>query len=175
MKRLSIFLLVSALFSCVWSQSVPRFSKYDVALTGCKVYLPNDPGEFEMTLSEDESQVYTAEVVHNDFNFGVIVVKFSEPLDDDEEVKTDMITSYLDFLQDQFGITGAAGYGKGHTMESAPDAVGVIDYWEDNDGLQYAVKSWCDGEFLAVLILYGNGEYPYFNAQEMFLNGFRFN
>jgi hypothetical protein len=85
-----------------------------------------------------------------------------------------MITSYLDFLQGQFGITGAAGYGKGHTMETAPNAIGVIDYWEDAEGLQYAVKSWCDGDFLSVMILYGAGEYPIFNAQEMFLNGFRF-
>jgi hypothetical protein len=174
MKRSALLLLFTALCTLAWSQTVPRFTKYDVGSTGCKVYLPADPGEFELTLSEDQSEVYTAEAVHNDFNFGVIVVKFSEPLMDDADEKTDMVTSYLDFLQEQFGITGAAGYGKGHTMESAPRAVGVIDYWEDNNGVQYAVKSWCDGDYLAVLLLYGAGEYPYYNAQEMFLNGFRF-
>ncbi|MEY3443791.1 MAG: hypothetical protein RLZZ519_2072 [Bacteroidota bacterium] len=174
MKRLSILSLLIVLTSVVWSQSVPRFAKYDIAETGCKVYLPEDPGEFEMSLSEDNSEVFTGEVTHNDFNFGVILVKFSEPIGKDKETMNDMITSYLDFLQTQFGVTGSAGYGLGHTLESAPDAVGVIDYWEDADGLQYAIKSWCDGDFLAVLMLYGAEEYPIFNAQQMFLEGFRF-
>lgn len=174
MKRTSILIALFTLVTLAWGQSVPRFAKYDVAETGCKVYLPADPGEFELTLSEDKSEVYTAEVTHNDYNFAVIVVKFSEPIGDVDDDKTDMVTSYLDFLQGQFGITASAGYGKGHTMESAPDAVGVIDYWEDNEGLQYAIKSWCDGNYLSVLMLYGQGEYPIFNVQEMFLNGFRF-
>jgi hypothetical protein len=174
MKRLSILFLMIALSAAAWSQSVPRFAKYDVAETGCKVYLPADPGAFEKSLSEDDSEVYTAETIHDDFNFAVIVVKFSEPIGKDTEVLNDMITSYLDFLQTQFGVTGSAGYGLGHTLESAPDAVGVIDYWEDADGLQYAIKSWCNGDFLSVMLLYGAGEYPIFNAQQMFLDGFRF-
>lgn len=157
-----------------WSQSVPRFKKYDVAQTGCAVYLPADPGEFSMTLSEDESEVYTAEVGHGDFSFAVIVVRLKEPLNDNADEKNDLMTAYLDFLQDQFSVTEAAGYGWGHTLESAPKAVGVIDYWEDADGLSYAVKAWCDGNVLSVLMLYGKGEYPYFNAQQMYLDGFRF-
>lgn len=175
MKRILILSLIAAFAAVSQAQTVPRFARYDVAGTGCKVYLPADPGGFEMTLSEDSSEVYTAEVQDPDgFNFAVIVVKFSEPLSDDDDEKTDMMTSYLDFLQEQFSISGAAGYGKGHTMENAPEAVGVIDYWEDEDGLQYAVKSWCDGKFLAVMMLYGSEEYPLYNAQDMFLNGFRF-
>ena len=175
MKRLSLLVLLFTLATTLAAQvAVPRFAKYDVGKSGCKVYLPADPGEFEMTLSEDQSEVYTAEVLKDDFNFAVIVVKLAEPIGDDADVKNDMMTSYLDFLQDQFGISGAAGYGLGHTLESAPDAVGVIDYWEDADGMQYAVKSWCDGHYLSVLMLYGAEEYPIFNAQQMFLDGFRF-
>jgi hypothetical protein len=174
MNRYAFLLLFLAAGILTYAQSVPRFAKYDIAETGCKVYLPSDPDEFELTLSEDKSQVYTGEVTHEEFNFAVILVKFSEPIGDDADIKNDMITSYLDFLQTQFGVTGSAGYGLGHTLESAPNAVGVIDYWEDSDGLQYAVKSWCDGDYLAVMILYGAEEYPIFNVQEMFLNGFRF-
>jgi len=174
MKRFLILPLLLVLTTVAWSQSVPRFAKYAIAETGCNVYLPGDPGAFEMSLSEDNSEVFTGEVTHNDFNFAVILVKFSEPIGNDKETMNDMITSYLDFLQTQFGVTGSAGYGLGHTLESAPGAVGVIDYWEDADELQYAVKSWCNGEFLAVLLLYGAEEYPIFNAQQMFLDGFRF-
>jgi hypothetical protein len=174
MKRIGLIVLLMAVATYGWTQSVPRFAKYDIAETGCAVYLPGDPGEFDLTYSEDSSEVYTGEVTHEDFNFAVILVKFYEPLGDENEVKNDMIKGYLDFLQGQFSITGSAGYGEGHTMDAAPNAVGVIDYWEDSDGLQYAIKSWCDGKFLAVLLLYGNEEYPIFNAQQMFLDGIRF-
>ncbi len=175
MKRLSLLLLLFAFATALTAQiAVPRFSKYDVGKTGCKVYLPADPGEFEMTLSEDQSEVYTGEVDKDDYNFAVIVVKLSESIGDDNDVKNDLITAYLDFLQEQFSVTSTAGYGLGHTLESAPNAVGVIDYWEDSDGLQYAIKSWCDGKILSVMLLYGAEEYPIFNVQEMFLNGFRF-
>ena len=86
----------------------------------------------------------------------------------------DLTMPYPDFLQEQFAVIASAGYGKGHTLESTPAAIGVIDYWENVDGLQYAVKAWCDGDYLAVLLLCGPQEYPVFSVQEMFLNGFRF-
>lgn len=175
MKRFPIlFTLLLMAGSVAFGQSVPRLAKYTVGTTGCAVYLPSDPGEFEMSLSEDDSQIFTGESKHGDHFFAVIVVQLSEPIGDAEEDKYDMMTAYLDFLQEQFSVTGAAGYGKGHTLESAPKAVGVIDYWEDAEGTQYAIKSWCDGNFLSVLLLYGPEDYPIYNVQDMFLNGFRF-
>jgi hypothetical protein len=172
--KLPLLLALLSLATIARSQDIPQFAKYQVAGTGCHVYLPGDPGEFELSLSEDSSEIYIGEVSHNDFFFAVIAVKFSEPLGTDKLVNEDLTMSYLDFLQEQFGVVAAAGYGTGHTLESAPAAIGVIDYWEDVDGLQYAVKAWCDGNYLAVLLLYGPDQYPHFGAQEMFLNGFRF-
>lgn len=55
-----------------------------------------------------------------------------------------------------------------------PHALGMIDYWEDRDGLSYSVKGWIDPNFLSVMYIYGEGDYPSFNLQEMYLNGFRF-
>lgn len=169
---LALFLLISTALSA--QIPVPRFSKYKVAETGCKVYLPADPGEFEASKSEDGSIVYTGEVEESGYHFAVIVVTLSESIGDDNDMKNGLITSYLDFLQVQFAITESAGYGMGHTLDSAPKAVGVIDYWFDMEGTSYALKSWCDGNILSVLMLYGPDEYPIFNAQQMFLDGFRF-
>ena len=50
----------------------------------------------------------------------------------------------------------------------------MIDYWEDKDGDRWAVKGWVDANRLAVMYIYGKGDYPYLNAQQMFLDGFRF-
>lgn len=175
-KSTSLFAIIFILGSTVIAQ-VPRFSKYQINQTGRYVYLPADPGEFEVAKSEDGSDVYTREVTSNEFNFAIIMVNFADGAMEEQspEDLEEVLTSYLDFLQTQFGVTDAAGYGRGHTMESNPNARGVIDYWQDSDSLQYAVKGWVDKETLAVLLLYGKGDYPYFNAQEMFLNGFRFN
>ncbi len=176
-KRLiSLFclLFLSTLIFAQESQKhpVPRMKKVQIAETGCAVYIPSET-TFNLSKSEDGSEVYTGEVEFDGFNFAVICVKFAEPIIE-KDGRVDVLTSYMDFLQGQFGIENSAGYGKGHTLESNPDAVGVIDYWQDADAVDYAVKGWIDGKYLAVLLLYGEGEYHYFNVQEMFLNGFRF-
>jgi hypothetical protein len=176
MKKI-VFLFALLYAGMVQAQEVPRFSKYDIGESGCKIYLPADPGEFELTYSEDLSEVYTGESEHGGFNFAVICVRLKEPLgttETDKELNADMLEAYMDFLKGQFEISGAAGYGRGHVLESNPDATGVIDYWEGEDGTQYAVKGWVDNETIAVLMLYGSEEYPIYNAQQMFLDGFRF-
>lgn len=183
MNKPIVFWLMLALLPALLSAQtdVPRFSKYPVAGSGCFVYMPADPGEFTASDSEDGSKVYVGEAVQGDFFFAAIVVQLSAPLDAEDpvtgwdfDVHYDLMESYLNFLQAQLGVTASAGYGRGHKMESNSMAVGVIDYWQDGEGQQYAVKSWCDPHFLAVLMVYGPGEYPHFNAQEMYLNGFRF-
>ncbi len=178
MKSLFLTFFAAALTCAAMAQpSVPRFSKYPVDRTGCAVYLPSPPSGFEKSLSEDGSEVYVGEVEQEEYFFAVIVVKFTSETSagfESKEDKETVLENYLDFLKGQFGVNGAAGYGWGHTLEGAPAAVGVIDYWKDADGLKYALKAWCDGQFLSVLMLYGPSDYPHFNAQQMFLNGFRF-
>lgn len=176
MKKSLFMFAFAGLCLMVQAQEVPRFAKYPVGETGCMVYLPAAPEGFEVNDSEDGSQVYTAEVTQGGFNWSVIVVEFKEPLGEtvDKESNADLLAGYMDFLQAQLGITGSAGYGRGHSLESHEDATGLIDYWEDAEGLQYAVKGWIDNYHLAVLVLYGKEEYPIYNAQDMFLNGFRF-
>ncbi len=87
----------------------------------------------------------------------------------------DLLIGYMAYLHEQFGITEAVGVGKGHTLESAPGARGVIDYWKDADGVQYAVKGWVNQQALGILMVYGLTEYPHFNLQQLYLDGFRFN
>ncbi len=172
-STLCLFCLSAILFAQESPKhSVPRMKKVQIAETGCSVYLPSET-TFDLSKSEDGSEVYTGEVELDGFNFAVICVKFAEPIKE-KEGRIDVLTSYLDFLQGQFGIEGSAGYGKGHTLESNSDAEGVIDYWSDTEEVDYAIKGWIDGKYLAVLLLYGEGEYHYFNVQEMFLNGFLF-
>ena len=131
--------------------------------------------EFELSKSEDDAEVYTSDLELDGFRFASVSVKFSEAFTDAEpEDLEDLLISYLDYLKEKFEIEDAAGYGRGHTLESASDAIGVLDYWEDGDGLHYAVKGWINPKYIGIMFIYGEGDYPHFNVQQMYLDGFRF-
>jgi len=158
-----------------YAQSAPRLEKKVIGNSGCFGYFPKDMPDFEVSYSEDGAAVFTSEIEVGEHNFSCITVKFKDPfVDSDREDMQELLISYLDFLQSQFGVTGTAGYGKGHTLESNPNATGILDYWEDADGLQYAVKGWVDQSYMGINFIYGKEDYPFFSLQEMFLNGFRF-
>jgi hypothetical protein len=169
-KLRAVLFLLGLTAGNVWSQDVPRFSKIELG-AGMKAYFPDKP-EVKHTLSEDSSDVYTCEVTWKEFFFSTIAVKFSQALP--EENLEPLAESYLDFLKGQFGVTEAAGYGRGHTMESNPKAKGIIDYWEDSDKNQYSVKVWIDPNYMGVMMVYGPKEFPNVNVTQLFLNGFRF-
>lgn len=174
MRNILSFGLLLLLALTVSAQETPRFKKYPIGESGMYVYMPGDPGEFEQTESEDKSQVYTGEAEVNGFNFAVIGVKFSEPMGSSKEELEELLISYLDYLQGQFGIVESAGYGKGHTLDSDESVIGVLDYWKDEDGLDWVVKGWINNDYLAVLAVYGTGDYPQYTVQDLFLHGIRF-
>jgi hypothetical protein len=151
-----------------------NFRKYQIEQTGYYCYLPTDPGKFDEQHSQDGQLMYTKEVYVNDITFGIITVFLNESFANSsaDELKS-LLVSYMEFLKQQFEITGAAGYGYGHTLESNPKAQGVLDYWEDKDGKNLVVKGWIDNKALAFLFVMGI-ELPNQNVQSMFLNGFVF-
>jgi hypothetical protein len=158
-------------------QEVPRFTKQAIGNSGCFAYLPKTDAVLQVAedWSQDSSKVYTTEVNQGDFNFALIVVKIVNTQMTSATEKEEMLTMYLDYLRESFAIGASAGYGYGHTMESYPTAVGVIDYWIDTDEIKWAIKAWANENTIAVMMLYGPEDYPYLTAQELFLNGFRFN
>ncbi len=173
----SIFTLFIFLFliTAANAQTVLRLEKIQIPECGCSVYVPKNSPAFEMSYSEDSSKVFTSESTTDDnYIFGTIVVKFKTPLGNDKATNEEMLIAYMDFLKSSFGITSSAGYGKGHTLEKYPDAIGAIDYWEDADKNQYKVKGWIDGNVLIFKFVMGTEEYHTYNVQEMFLDGVRF-
>lgn len=154
--------------------SVPRFQRTNIGTTGLSAYLPAGFPAFTVAPSEDGSQVHTGELEQGGFVYGAVGLRFAAPLEADPESWEQLLVSYLDFLKGQLGVTGAAGYGLGHRLESEPSARGVIDYWEDASGTQYAIKGWVTQTHLAVLFIAGPTAYPVLNAQQLYLDGIRF-
>jgi hypothetical protein len=171
----NIFTLVFILIVAIHANAqYGNIRKYQIEQTGCYCYLPADPGKFDEQHSDDGQLMYTKEVYVNDVTFGIIAVFLNESFaaSSADDLKS-LLVSYMDFLKQQFEITGAAGYGYGHTMDSNPKAQGIIDFWEDKDGKEYAVKGWIDNNALAFLYVKGK-ELPNYNVQSLFLNGFVF-
>ncbi len=154
----------------------PRFSKTAIGACGCSIYAPPFLVVAESTRSEDRSEVWTAETQVDGWVYGVIAVKFETPFTGAAPADLEgLLVGYLDFLKGQLGIVAGAGVGRGHSHSENAKALGVIDYWTDKDGDQWAVKGWIDEGRLAVLFIAGKGEYPWLNAQQLYLDGFRFN
>lgn len=155
--------------------SVPRFTKQAIGNSGCFAYVPSSETLAVIEeFSQDSSVVYTAEIQNGEYLFAIIVVKLNGTELTTDEEKDEMMVSYLDFLQESFMIIDAVGYGYGHTMTDKPDVRGIIDFWVDEDGDQWAVKSWSNNNTLAVMLEFGPNEYPSYSALQLFLDGFRF-
>jgi len=149
--------------------------KYPVGNTGNFIYCPANPGEFEITLSQDSSAVYTAEIEYDGYNWAIIVVDFNEKVGFEKDVNQELLCSYLDFLQEQFGVDNSQGYEKNIKLDSNPAAIGVSDKWVDQSENYYRISGWIDNNFMAVLMVYGeNNYYPDNTSLKQFLNGFMF-
>lgn len=175
LTRISAITLVFLILAnfCL-GQSVPRFKKYDIGETGAQCYFPAEPN-FELSYSEDNSEVYAADVEVEGVTYSAVVVRLAEPMGGDEpEVWEELLISYMDFLcYEIYKVTGLMEPGKGHTLDSNPMARGVINFGETEEGIQLSIKGWVDYRMLAVLVVSSDQDINY-NLQELFLNGFRF-
>jgi hypothetical protein len=173
MKVIFLF-IIGFIISISVEAQYGNFRKYQIAETGYYCYFPSDPGKFEKQQSDDGQLMYLAETQVNNISFGIITVLLNESFSSssDSELK-DLLISYMDYLKQSFEITGAAGYGFGHTLDSNPKAQGILDYWENKDGQELVVKGWIDNKSLAFLYIKGK-ELPDTNVQSLFLNGFVF-
>ncbi len=177
LKKVRNLFIVGVLLLLNLPLEAQTFSKYPVNQSGRYAFFPLDPGGFDVTKSEDGSDVYTGEVLYDDTYYSIIMVDFADDViraEDDKEMMQALLIDYLKFLESQFGIATAKGYETGKTHEINADAIGVLDYWEDAETTQFVVKGWINKKSLAVMIIYGS-YLPEQNVQDKFLNGFRFN
>lgn len=144
--------------------------KTAIAKSGCSLYTYCDL-KFDQSKSEDSSSIYTSECVKDEVSYGVICVQLLTPPDSLSQAEV-LMTAYLDYLKTSFGISKAAGYGKGHRLQNRENTRGVLDYWEDNEKNNWKVKAWTDGKFIGVLYAYSKKALPE-NKVNVFLDGFR--
>ncbi len=166
---MKIVLLLLSFFFISLSRA-QSLKKYPVSNSGCSVYGYCD-AIYQMSLSEDSSNVYTGECMVADVWYGVICVKLLTALTD-LTMAEDLVISYADYLKINFDIKKAAGYGKGRRLNNNENTRGIIDYWEDAEFNKWKIKAWTDGKFIGFIYAYSKKELPE-QKINVFLDGFR--
>jgi hypothetical protein len=169
--RFIIFSIALFIMGTAHAQSL---KKYSIGSSGCAAYFFCNPGMFELSYSEDSAKVFTGSCKASDsLSYGLIVVQLTDSLTD-KEVATQLTESYLAYLKQSLEIISAAGYGKGHTLNGKPSAIGIVDYWKDKKGDEWKIKAWADGYYLAVMYVMAKGPLSETNKVNVFLDGIRF-
>lgn len=146
------------------------FRKYDISDSGTAIYLFSKPDEeFEQSKDDAGNTYYTGGATTGDSYYGIVCIRFNEKVKDKEEI----LIKYLDVLKDMLEIKYCMGYGKGHTLSSNPDAIGIIDICENKNETPFRIKGWIDNNTAALLYI-SNAKDDNFTKDDLFLNSFRF-
>lgn len=168
---------IAALFLTISAQGQTRYmpppplNSYDIG-GGFKAQFPAEPADRGFNYTQDSSEIYTANVKYGNYHFDVVAIKTSQAIQDDE--KQDALVGYMDFLKTLYKVDGTTGFEAKQTLPTHPSAKGTIDYWKDKDGNNLVTMGWVDTDYIAVLILWGPGYYPYTDTENNFLKGIRF-
>ncbi len=157
---------------CSGALNAQSLKKYPISTSGCTAYFYCDPGKFKKQLSADSSVMFIGGCAAEDVSYSIVCVKLASAYTDMKDAEGILI-AYLDHLKNSFGITKAAGYGKGHTLNGNANTKGIIDYWTDKDNNQLKVKGWTNGKYIAVLYVSSSKDLPETKVN-FFLDGFRF-
>lgn len=150
------------------------FKSYPIHETGYAALFPDDPGAAEVSLSNNELVVYTMEATGSNHRYGLQLVMLEDNfINSSKETLEELLMSYMQLLKLSYDVTSGIGYIKGQKHPSNADATGILDFWEDERGSQWAVKGWVDNQALAVLYVY-TPEPEGMAVPHEFLDGFEF-
>ncbi len=170
MKTNKVVLLLLSLTGWIQVSISQSLKKIPISTSGCSLYTFCEM-KFDSSRSPDSSQVFAGECTKEDITYGTICVKLVNP-PESLQMSEDLLIAYLDFLKGSFGITKAAGYGKGHRLNNNENTRGILDYWADAEKNNWKVKAWTDGKFIGVMYVYCLKEIPE-NKVNAYLEGFR--
>ncbi len=152
----------------------PQFKTYQVDNTGYFALFPANPGIAEVTMSDNELKAYSLEVEYASEHYGLVLILLEDKFaQSDRETLQNLLISYMEFMKMSYDISSSIGYIKGQVNITNPTAMGIQDFWEDQNGLQWAVRGWVTNEALAVLYVHSDLPQSTYVPYE-FLDGFVF-
>jgi hypothetical protein len=162
-----VFLLTASL---VLYQSSKKPRRMFIGDTNCSVVFSPE-AEFDFTTSKDGDQMYFAEHTEKNIAYGVLCAQVNSPLPV-EEAQAVMV-SFLNRLQKPFNALYSTGVDLCQSWSLEKDQIKMVDYWQDEDGLDWKVKGYTDGRIIAVLYVKNINEISV-EKQDKFLDSFCF-
>ncbi len=162
-----------AAFTALSAQTI-QFKNYAIDNTGYGALFPADPGKADVSMNNSELEEYTMEVSSNGKRYGLQVVLLGTNfINSDKETLESLLVSYMQLLKLSYDVTSGIGYIREQKHPYNADANGILDFWEDERGAQWAVKGWVDNTALAVLYVHTRSAAD-MNVPYEFLDGFAF-
>ncbi len=160
-----IFLLTASL---VLYQSSKKPRKTIIGDTHCSVLFPSE-AVFEFTQSDEGDQLYFSEYTSQNVSYGVVCGRLNSKLALEEA--QDVMTVYLNRLRRPFQALYNTGIDLCRDWNHSKDWVKMVDYWQDENNLDWKVKGYTDGQIVAVLYVQNINEISV-EAQDEFLDSF---
>ncbi len=162
-----------AVFTSISAQTI-QLKNYSINNTGYSALFPADPGKADFSMNNSELEEYMMEVSSNGKRYGLQLVLLGKNfLNSDKETLESLLVSYMQLLKLSYDVTSGIGYIREQKHPSNSDANGILDFWEDERGGQWAVKGWVDRNALAVLYVHTRSAADMRVPYE-FLDGFSF-
>lgn len=144
-----------------------RFRRYPIGNTGRSVLLPRGFDGFDHCTTQHGDQFYLGESSSESANYGVIYIDLKEEFDvADAEL---ILSSYISRLHTPFSIAYNTGIHHCQSMEQSGTRT-IIDYWQDEWGVDWKIKGYTNGHFLALLYVQNINDGDV-EKQEAFLGG----
>jgi hypothetical protein len=160
-----IFLLTASL---VLYKSAKKPKKIRIGDTNCSVLFSPD-AVFDYTRSDDGDELYFAEYTEKEVSYGVLCARISSKVPLDEA--RDIMDSYLTRLHKPFHALYNTGIDLCQPFSPETDCIQMVDYWQDEDEMDWKVKGYTDGQIIAVLYV-KNINQSTVEQQDLFLDSF---
>jgi hypothetical protein len=116
-----------------------------------------DPGKPNVNNQASGETIYTLSCKNNGLTMGLICVRLKEKITDRYQSTQNMI-AYMNFLRNSQKITRNIGIGNGEKLPDYPSMEGILDFWTDDNGNEWELRSWTDGYHMAVMYVSGSKE-----------------
>lgn len=170
MENLLLWIATSLLFN---RPAAPRtFQRQYIGHTGCSVCVLSDSDSFESTWTPSHDTMYINEMKDGSAVYGVIAIDLFEPTDNLDHAEG-ILGQFMNSLHSTFDIEHHTGLINGYTQTAHRQVRGIVDYWQDTDGIDWKVKGWTNGQVVSLLYVKNINEVPV-HRQDFFLDSFQF-
>lgn len=161
-----LILLLTA--SLVYYRSSKEVKTSAIGNTPCSLHFATDE-EMHRTVTECGDELYLGEYRRQHTSYGFICGVLKEPLNYEESYQ--LLANYLNDLHQPFSIahnTGVQDVAKRKTVY-----IELHDFWQDESGMDWEVKGYTNGHYVAVLYVKNIGA-VHSSRQQAYLNSFSF-